>query len=148
MHFSKRDPSVIGQIVCTPGYSSGSPRIADTRLTCENVVTALGYLSIDEYLANYDPMLELADVQACLKYCAEQRCLFDQPENYCERCSSDTREDLEPIAFSGPNGLEANEHAQGQSGHVYLGTRQEWENEQKPRAVWLEAKALLSRLEP
>jgi len=76
------------EIVSTEDVCGGEPRIAQTRLTCANVVLLLtkGEMPLAEFLAVY-PHLDRETVQACINYCARRQCVADRVLNFCAACS-------------------------------------------------------------
>ena len=81
-------------VVCTPGQCSGSPRIAGTGLTCAAVAAGLFEpRGVDGVLASADG-LSVEDILACMQYCADQQCLRDNTEHFCEGCMLDDRIDI------------------------------------------------------
>lgn len=87
-------------IVNTLDTCGGAPRIDGTRLTCANVVLTLGLgpMSLTDYLKLH-PYLARDDVEHCLHYCSEQKCVDDRVWRFCQGCSLDTRE-AEPCEYS------------------------------------------------
>lgn len=90
----------------TEDTCSGSPRIDGTRLTCANVVLPLGIdgMEVEQFLESY-PYLDRGDIERCVQYCSQQRCVDDRVLTYCQGCSLDTRVSEHP-EFS-----EASDHA-------------------------------------
>jgi len=112
------------------------------------VTLALYYgFSVDGYLAYY-PDLTADDVRACLEYCANERCLDDQPLNFCQGCVHDKRSEERPAFFIDAPGKfdEYARDAERIDGYAYLGTQAEYEEDSKPKRLWEFARECLKDL--
>jgi uncharacterized protein (DUF433 family) len=82
-------------IVSTADTCGGSPRIAGTRLTCEDVVMGLcKEFIVRNYLKIYSCLRE-EDILNCLQYCSTQQCVHNSVHRFCQGCtlSKNTVED-------------------------------------------------------
>jgi uncharacterized protein (DUF433 family) len=82
----------IRPVVHTPDTCSGSPRLENTRLTCNNIVRAIAHEGAMEMLKTYGwPLFNEQTLTGCVAYCAERRCIGDRPKNFCQHCLLDVR---------------------------------------------------------
>lgn len=117
-----------------------------TRLTCANVAQRLKYESIEEYLSDC-PHLDADDIRNCLGYCSRKQCIEDQAINFCEHCTLDTRPDVEPDVFLTDGELVPNPRSEDGQSHIYLGSPEDFANDQSEE-IWLLAAVLLGKLFP
>jgi uncharacterized protein (DUF433 family) len=133
------------RVLRTQEVCGGAPCIDGTRLTCANVVLHLSAVerNLDSYLKVF-PFLAAADVVECVDYCAEQKCLVDDRVKYCQRCTLDRSQPLDP-----PQGYvgtieEIRDNANvAQSGQLFLGSPSEYLEDVTPVDVWKIAGQLL-----
>lgn len=131
------------EIVRNPLICGGAPTIDGTRLTCANVVQ---FPQGVDFLATY-PYLSKEDLETCLSYCAQQRCLVDNQVRYCEGCSLDRSPPAgSPDAFVQSLDDVRHLHAEGEMGQVFLGTPEESEAGLQGKDLWkLAAERLTNR---
>jgi uncharacterized protein (DUF433 family) len=134
------------RIVCTPDVCSGSPRVDGTRITVANIVAPLDPKRVELHqLTEYVPV---DDAIAALRYCAEQRCLIDRPESFCEQCTLDKRAPDPPAFFLGDAGEAAGWSAAGHAEHADIRGRAEWLADQpEQRDLWNDARQCLRTLD-
>ncbi|WP_145054380.1 DUF433 domain-containing protein [Lignipirellula cremea] len=90
-------------VVNTVDVCSGAPRIDGSRLTCANVVLSLGLngMDVEQFLASHS-YLDKNDVEECVRYCSQQRCVEDSVLNFCQGCSLDRRANERPDFADAP----------------------------------------------
>ncbi len=135
----------MNQIVCTEGICSGSPRIDGRRLTCANIVSDIKNNDITPRVYGYRTNLSEASVVNVLKYCANRVCITDQPANFCQGCSLDTRSEIAPVAFARDVDEACDLIREGEltEGQIYIGSKDDYEKFEKPSDLWVAAKDLL-----
>lgn len=86
------EEEITRHVVCTPGTCSGDPRLDDTRLTCNHIVSAIAYAGVAGMRRTYSwPVFNAATLTGRVTYCAERQCVDDRPTNFCEHCLLDAR---------------------------------------------------------
>jgi hypothetical protein len=85
------------------------------------------------------------DIRACLEYFAARQCIHDKPEHYCGGCVLDDRVETPPDAFVENLGAAMEHFERGGTGHVFLGSREDWEREKDGLEMWVMAAEVLAR---
>lgn len=78
------------QVRCLESVVGGAPCIEGTRLNCLTVDGYVRFWGLGWFLSVY-PELTAEDVASSVTYCAERRCVQDNPKNFCFDCTLDKR---------------------------------------------------------
>ena len=135
------------KIVNTIDTCGGSPRIDGTRLTCGNIVNILTYQlpSLEDFFLTYD-YLNKNDIKECLTYCMKKKCISDHVISFCQGCSLLNDESQVPDGYiNSINDLNQEIKRNKNFNHIFLGTENDYVDNEIGEDLWVKAEELFKK---